>query len=642
MSLRNFNRKFTTTASVILAITLFLTINILSAELLGRMRLDLTENQLFTLSKQAVATLHTVHEPITLSLFVSRAELLKIPGISAYVSRVEDLLREFERISNGKISYRIVDPQPFSEAEDRAVGRGLQGIPLQNGSTLYFGLVATNSTDGVQVIPHFFLEREELLEYDLMRLIVQLDGRVRKKIGLLSSLPIQGIGGLTTGATAQQSPWTFFQQMNEIFDVEVLSPLIDSLPADIQMLFLLHPRNLSEQLLYEIDQFVLRGNSLLLVVDPYSETLSSMLQSTGQSELDTGSNLNQLTTHWGVRLNTDQIVGDLPIAARVLEGDGSSGRTIDYPVWMNVQPEQLNPKDVVTAKLGNLIFATAGVFLIDADKTTDITVLIRTSESAKLYEVNEFKHISSIHELLEDYTEGNQQWPMAVRIRGGASTAFPDGTPGVQQVVPGPESSATHINNGEIDVIAIADTDFLHDRFWVRMHQVLGRMMHFAEASNGEFINNAIDNLSGDNSLIGIRTRGRSARPFVLIQEIRRDAERQYLQHEKQLQDELHRVEEFLTNFTGSRSEAAGELIITDEQREEIKRIRENQLSIRQQLRQVQHNLVKDIQQLEKHLTLLNVLTIPLLLIVFGTFICTVGARRRDRRLALRISERLR
>ncbi len=628
-------------ATIVLVIALFLAVNVLSAQLLTRFRLDLTENRLYTLSEQVISTLESLDEPISLRLFISRSEVLNSPGLSTYASRVEDLLREFEQLSNGRITYSIVDPEAFSEAEDTAVGYGLQGIPLASGGAFYFGLVASNSTDGVQTIPHFFLEREELLEYDLVRLIVQLDGRLRKKIGLLSSLPIQGAGGLPAGARSPQNPWTFFLQLNEIFDVKLLSPSIDALPDDIEMLFLLHPRNLSDGLLYEIDQFVMKGNSLLLVVDPHSEALSSILASTQLSEHDAGSNLNQLTDHWGVVVKTGKIVGDLPIAARVLEGDGSSGRTIDYPVWMNVQPEQLNPLDVVTAKLGNLIFATAGILEINADLKTDITTLIRTSESAKLYDVSEFRQISSVRELSENYQEGRQRWPLAVRIGGRAVSAFAAGPPAEAGSLEASQAHATHIESGEINVIVIADSDFLQDRFWVRTHQIRGRTLQFAEASNGEFIHNAIDNLSGANSLIGVRTRGRSFRPFVRTQQIRRAAEQKYRQHEEKLHEELKRIEEFLANFQEHRSESTGKLIISDREREEVKRLRENQISIRAQLREVRHNLVKDIQQLEKRLLLLNVLAVPLLLAVAGTAVCTIGVKKRGRRLAVRIREQL-
>ncbi len=641
MKTQRIESKISLVGSVIVAVVLFFAINLTSGELLSRFRLDLTEKQLYTLAEPTVSMLQSLNESISLRLFVSRSELLDIPGIGFYSRRVEDLLAEFERLSKGKITFSIVEPQPFSEAEDLAVGHGIQGIPLQNGGKLYFGMIAQNSIDGVQVVPHFFLEREELLEYDLIRIIAMLDGRPRKKVGLISSLPIQGSGGFTVTSAQSQGPWTFFEQLNELFEVELLASSIESLPDDIEMLFVLHPRTLSDNLLYEIDQFVLQGNSLLLAVDPFSETLSSILGSTQLAELDTGSDLNRLTRQWGVTLRIGQIVGDLPIAARVLEGDGSSGGTVDYPVWVNIQPEQINPHDVVAAKLGNLIFATAGVLDIDTQSATEITPLIRTNRTAKLYGVDQFTGIASIRDLLQDYQEANQQWVMAARVRGQATSAFSEGRPGLDNNKDSASSESEHLTEGDINVILIADTDFLHDRFWVRKQQALGQTLLFAEASNGDFINNAVDNLTGDNRFIGMSTRGRSFRPFVLTHQIRQLAEQEYLEHEQELQQELQRIEAFLTDYAASQDDTQGQIIISDEQRAEVKRIRESQLSIRQQLREVQHNLVKDIQQLENRLTLMNILILPLLVAVAGALICTLGTRRRDRKLALSIQAKL-
>ena len=263
--------------------------------------------------------------------------------------------------------------------------------------------------------------------------------------------------------------------------------------------------------------------------------------------------------------------------------------------------------------------------------------MIRTSESAQLYDTTQFTNLSSVRELLEGYEEGKEKLPLAVRVQGKAGTAFPDGMPQLEASQQLATATSDRLLDGDIDVIMIADTDFLHDRFWVNRQHSLGQTLLFAEASNGEFINNAIDNLSGDNALIGVRTRGRSLRPFVATQGIRQAAEKKYLQHESELKGELARIETFLADFAATRSESAGKVIISDAQRNEIKQIRENQLSIRRQLREVQHKLVKDIQMLENRLILLNMLLVPVVLAIAGAFICTAGVRHRDRRLAARI-----
>ena len=636
--MRNFKVNWSNIGAVSTAILFFLVLNLMGSELLSRYRIDLTDNKLYTLSEGTVRILKNLREPVQLTYFVSKTELLELPGINAYADRVEDLLNEYKRLSDGRISLRTVEPQLYSEEEDLAVGHGLQGIPVGGGNFAYLGLIGTNSLDDTETISVFFPEREELLEYDLTKLVVQLADRERKTIGVISSLPIQGTGGFSPNPAGQSPPWTFFVQLNNFFDVQLLSSSDEELPDDLDILVLIHPQNLSDRLLYNIDQFVLDGNSLVVLVDPFSEILSAILGSLPQMpSLNTGSNLNSLMKNWGITLVEDKIVGDLPIAARVLEGDGSSGETIDYPVWMNIQPEQLSPDDVVTSQLGNIIMATAGTFETDAESSLVIEPLIKSSTAAKLYDYEEFSSITSIRKLLEGYLEGGEQLLMAARISGEAATAYPQGAPPSAKDIE-EKIEPSQILKGQVNAIVVADTDFLHDRFWIRNQQLLGQTITFADASNGELIFNAIDNLSGDNNLIGVRSRGSYFRPFQRMQEIRQAAEQQYRQHELQLLEELKRTDNLLVDYGANQNSEQGERILTDDQREEIKRALQNKLEIRRELREVQRNLGMDIQQLETNIILLNVLVVPLFVAIFGVLAVTFGARRRQRKLVLDIT----
>ena len=642
MAVSKLKTNYSLISTTVLAVLVFLVVNFASTQWLGNYRMDFTENRLYTLSERFVGALNDLSEPIDLTLYMTRSSLLELPELRSYAERVEDYLQEIKRHSAGRITLSVIDPKPFSEAEDIAVSHGIQGIPLRNGSKVYFGLLATNSVDGVQVIPHFFAEREELLEYDLIRLILALEGRPRKKVGVLSWLPIQGAPVGAGGATQAQDPWTFFTQMQSNFDVELLSTSTDVLPADIETLVLIHPRNVSDRLLDQIDQFVLRGNNLLLLVDPYSELLALYFSANPQlGQQSSGSNLNILTKKWGFTLNESKLVGDLPIAAQVVDAQASAGGTIDYPVWMNLQPKQFNQNDVVTAKLGNMTMATAGVIEIDSAATTQISALIWTSKTAMSYDLEEFSAIHNLSELVDDYQSENREYPLAVRISGMAQSSFSKEFSVNSDASEYASSSSKHLSEGAVDVIVVADTDFLHDRFWVREETVLGQRVAFAEASNGKFISNAVDNLSGDNKLIGVRTRGRTDRPFVVTHNLRQAAEQKYRRHVVYLRAELEKIEALLHDFSAIGTRSSGLQILTDEQIEQIKQARHNQLSIRRQLREVQHKLVKDIEQLKNHLTLLNLLVVPALIAFIGIVVCAIGSRHRERRLAKLVSSYL-
>ncbi len=639
--MRFVNFNFTGFGSVLVAILVFLVLNLIGQQILSKYRIDLTEHGLYTLSQGTEDILARLDEPIQLNFFVSRSELLQTPGLNTYIGRIEEFLNEYARLSGDRISVRIIEPEPFSEAEDLAVGHGLSRIPMQDGNSAYLGLVGTNSVDETRTISLFLPEREELLEYDLTRTIYQLAGTKKKVVGVISTLPIQGSGGgFGQGSVPQQPPWSFLIRLDGFFGLKLLLPSDEQLPDDLDMLMLIHPKGLSDRLLYEIDQFALGGKSVLVFVDPFSEILSSMLSNQVQLvPIDTGANLNRLTGNWGVTLHERKIVGDLPIAARVLEGDGSSGKTIDYPVWMNVQPEQLNSKDPITSQLGNLIFATAGVLELEEKSGLKIEPLVSTSLSAMLYDYEDFSSVTNIRQLLQNYQEGGEQWVMAARVSGTASTAFPDGPPESGDSNIDSDTDVSQIKEGTINAVVVTDTDLLHDRFWIQHQQVFNQTVAFATASNGELIHNAVDNLAGDNSLIGVRSRGSYFRPFHRIQKIRQAAEQQYLANETKLLDELESVESLLLNLQSGNQNEGVERVVTDAQREELKRMRASQIEIRKKLRDVQHRLGKDINQLEATITVLNVIAVPLVVALIALFMGGFGWKLRGRRLLLNVRE---
>ena len=636
---RSFN--WSAVGSVAVAILAFLALNLLGQQVLFKYRLDLTDHGLYTLSDGTREILENLNEPIVLKFFVSRSELLQTPGFNAYIGRIEELLFEYSRISNGQIEVRVIDPEPFSEAEDLAVGHGIGRIPTQDGAGAYLGLVGTNSVDDTRTISLFLPEREELLEYDLTRLVYQLDGRERKKVGVISTLPVHGSGGgFSQGSVPPQPPWAFLLRLDSFFDLSLLLPDDEQLPEELDVLVVIHPLRFSDRLQYEIEQFALSGKSVLILVDPFSEVLSSMLGDAPQASLvKTGSHMNTVTKQWGVSLVEDKIVGDLPISARVLEGDGSSGKTIDYPVWMNVQPNQLNPTDPVTAQLGNITMGTAGVLDVQEYSGLVIEPLIQTSTSAKLYDYDEFTSTTNIRQLVEGYQEGGEELVMAVRISGEAKTAFPGGVPETESDNEGQLEPKPQIMEGNINVVMVADTDFLLDRFWVQQEQVLNQTIAVETASNGDLIHNAVDNLLGDDNLIGVRSRGSYFRPFHRFHQIRQAADQEYLDHETQLLEELKRLENLLVDLQPDTQSQGQSRILTDRQREELKQIRERQIEIRERLREVQHNLVKDITQVENRITVINVTAVPLLVILVAIYIGLFGSKRRGRKLLLKVGQ---
>ncbi len=653
-----------TIGGIVLAVAAFLALNMFANQALTRFRLDLTEQRLFTLSEGTRNIIRAIDEPVTLRLYVSRSLASRLPSTSGYVARVRDLLQEYEYAADGKIILTVIDPEPFSEEEDRAVAYGLSGLPLLDGeSTFYFGLVGTNTLDDQEVIPRFTPDREEFLEYDLTKMIHTLAQAERPVIGLLSGLPLDGRTqqAMMTGRPPQ--PWLILERMEELFEVRHLSSLsLERVEEDVDVLMMVHPKGLSDTVRYAIDQFVLGGGHTLVFVDPNAEadlnpTVPGLPPLPGKSELE------DLLAAWGLELDTTRTVGDMQIGADVQAQMGDRVATIRYPMWMNVPSPLLNREDVVTAELGNLTFGTAGALVTVPDAGPTVSPLAMTTPSgAGLVETEKVGPMADIESLVREFRPDGTSYVLAARIGGKAASAFPEGPPlpdtdtdtdttgegtgegedpgagegaGAESGSEGSETPGEpipdHLDEGEIHVIVVGDTDFLQDQFWVQRQNIFGQSIPIPISANGSFVINALDNLTGSGDLIGIRSRGRFLRPFTVVNELRQDAELRFREKEKEL---LQRLEETEARLSELRTGEGDEIVLTEDQRNAIIEFTEERVRIRRELRDVRHSLRKDIETLEASLKFINIGLVPIVIGIGGLL---AGLHRmRRRRAALR------
>ena len=624
-------RRTYTIGGVVLAAAAFLALNVFANQALTRVRLDLTEHRLFTLSEGTRNVVEGLAEPVTLRLYVSRTLAAHLPSVSGYVARVRDLLEEYEHAAGGKLVLTVIDPEPFSEEEDRAVAYGLTGLPLLDGeSTLYFGLVGTNTLDDQEVIPRFSPEREEFLEYDLTKMIHTLGQAARPVVGLLSTLPLDGQSrqAMMTGRPPQ--PWLILERIEELFEVRHLAAAdLERVEEDVDVLMVVHPKELSDRARYAIDQFVLGGGRALVFVDPNAE--GDMVAGVpGLPPIPGKSEFEDLLAVWGLELDTSRTVGDLRIGADVQARVGEKVTTIRYPPWINVPAPLLGREDVVTAQLGNLTFGTAGALVPLPDAGVKVTPLAATTPGgAGLIDTNLVGPMADLEHLLRDFRPDGKQHLLAVRVGGTAKSAFPDGAP---PAAAPPAAATPHLGEGEVNLIVVGDTDLMQDQFWVRQQNVFGQRLSIPISANASFVINALDNLTGSGDLIGIRSRGRFLRPFTVVNRLRQEAELRYRDKEKELLDRLEETEARLTEL---RTGEGGEVILTQDQQNAILEFTSERLRIRRELRDVRHSLRQDIETLETALKFVNIGLVPIV-IAIGGLLAGVHRRRRRRRAVSR------
>ena len=632
------NKKLLTGTGVLLAVVLFFAINILGGVGLRNVRIDLTQNKLFTLSDGSRNLLRGIQEPVQLKFFYSKSLSSEAPQIALYGDRVRELIEQYASLSNGKVRLEVIDPEPFSDAEDRAVQAGLESAEV-GGRKFFFGLVGTNSIDTQETITFFQPDREQFLEYDLTKLVYALTTPKKPLVGVISSMPLEfGPGGMMAAMRGQSQPYAIMAQLRQFFDVKSLDGPQEKIPDEIGVLTLIHPKNLSQGTIYAIDQFVMRGGRVIAMVDPYSETSAAAPDMMGRPQMpgaDQSSVLPELFKSWGVTMDKDVFVADLALAQRV---QANPRTVVDYVAWLAVPAANMTKDDLVTGQLNTLNIASAGALKKAEGATTTFTPLVTSSDKAMLVPVEKIQGPPDPQGLLEAFKASGERYTIAARISGPMKTAFPDGPP---PAPPAEKKEGDKPDEKKAEpaaqmketakpgtVIVIADTDMIDERFWARQQNVFGQTVLVPIAGNADLLVNAIDNLMGSNDLISLRSRGRSQRPFDRIEDMRKAAGQEFTAREKALRNELTETEKKISELQ-SKNPAGGNALISAEEQQAIEGFRQQLVKTRQELRAVQRDLTKDISRLEAQVKFVNIGLIPILV---GLFAVAMTLARRNRR----------
>ena len=611
-------------STLVLMLLAFIVAVMASNVLLRGWRIDLTNNQLYTLSAGTRKVLQKIDEPINLYLFFSNQETQGLPALRAYATRVTETLQEFAANAKGKLVLHVVDPIPFSEDEDRAEQFGLQPAMVGD-KNVYFGLAGSNSVGTTDTIPFFDPEpsKEAFLEYDLARLVYNLANPKKTVVGLLSGAPIGGSFDPQTQQPTQ--PWTIVEQARELFELRMLPESTLKIDDDINVLWIVHPAMVDDATQYAIDQFVMRGGRALIFVDPMAEILAAGQEPTGLAA-PPSSSLDKLFKAWGVEFSTMDVVADNRYALGIRQGQ----KSVRHVGLLGLDMEAMSKNDVITSGLGSVNVGLGGYFKAADGATSKLTPLLQSSTEAETLPVARFQFLPDPGELLNGFKATGMQYTIAARLEGPLKSAFPDGPPkppeGRDAPVDDKLKTEHKASTDGANLVLVGDVDMLSDRLWVQVQNFLGQRLAQPFANNGDFVVNALDNLSGSADLIGLRSRATYSRSFTTVDKLRRDADAKFRETEKELQAQLSDTERKLGELQAGRNDKSSALM-NSAQQEEIQRFLGEQVKIRQQLRAVRHELDQDITNLGTTLKVLNILVMPVVLI--GLLLLVAAARRR-------------
>ena len=587
--------------SILLSIIIFFSINIITNNMLGYSRIDFTENKLYSLSEGTKKLLKNLDEPIHLRLFISSNLVKDVPQFSTYANRVETILKTYSNISNGKITIETIDPKPFSDEEDRAVGMGINPFnATEMSDSLYFGLAATNSTNGQKNISMFSPERETFLEYDLTSLISELTQIKKPIVSIIDNLGLSADGRV--GKPEQQ----ILKQMKEMFKVEMVNESANELDKDTKILMVIHPKFLSDETLYMIDQWVLKGGATLIFLDPYAETELSRQQ--GMPPMNPRSDLKKLLDTWGIKFDNKQAVLDSEFGFRIARKiNGRDVQVTNYP-WLNIRGEGLNKNDSTLSNLSTIVMTTAGS-LLDTNKNPILEPIIRSSKKSGVGDAQKAGNPEGDpRDLLSNIKSDNENYTLAGWIRANLNSSFINSED--------KKDNQLMKSKNKSKVLIVTDADMLMDRNWLTQRG--------AFANNGDFVLNIVEKMIGGNALSDLRGKSTSWRPFEKIIELEKIAEEKFLIEEQMLAKKLEGMEDKIRNLTQNNDKDTD--VLSPETIKAIDGFKTEMMATRSQLRNVKFDLRRDVDLLKKWIISINVAILP---IVFAAVSLIISLRRK-------------
>lgn len=585
--MRRLNVLFTLSA----LLALYLSLMYVVQRAMPPARLDLTENRLFTLSEGSVRILEKIKRPVQLHLYYSEKEARPYPQFRQYAERVIEKIDEYAAQSGQNITVKRIDPEPYSVPEDQAIANGIVAIPLEDGSgPLYFGLTA-RANGKTQTIGFIKPESEQYLEYELSKLIQSVQSNKKPKVALLSDLPVSG--GNPADVMQAKPAWVVYRQLSERYELIHLTPGDSAIPDDIDVLWVMHPGAWPAGTIEDIRAYVENGGHAVIMVDPYAESVPAITATSepvGDSYL--ASDLAGLFARWGIGYDPGQVVLDSKYAWLMQLNENQFPKR--NPALVSLPTEAMNQRDVVTADLDRIVFSSAGSLTLRENSPLDIEPLLQSSDSSKQIGVGQLRLASEDPErLLNKFVSSQEPFVLAARFSGSLQPAGKDNVP--------------------VNFIIIADTDMLSDRLWVLENNLFGQPVFSAQASNGDFFFNVIDQLSGTDDLISIRSRGMVSRPFVKVDQIRRTAEQEYRDSQAQLLANLEKVQNEI-----NRLQPAVKNTVAVKPDTRLQKLLAEKIRLRQQLRRIQGELNDDVDRLGQTIKLINIFTIPVLLLLLG------------------------
>jgi ABC-type uncharacterized transport system involved in gliding motility auxiliary subunit len=622
------------TAGVVVMAVILIALNFIAGTF--RERLDLTEEKAYTLSAGTRAILKHLDNPVTIRFYCTQSESAtpETVYLKGYARKVQDLLTEYRQVAGGKLKIEKFDPQPDSDAEDSARLDGLEPQALPGADRFYLGL-AVKCLDQVQSIPFLAPNRERLLEYDLTRAIARAENPEKPIIGLMSPLPVFGMPSnpmmQQTGQQGSQ-PWTIVTELRNDFTVKRVGMDVDKIDDDIKLLLVIAPKDISDKAQYAIDQFIMRGGKLVAFLDAQcladNRQQNQMMMNMGGG----GSSLDKLLKAWGIQFDTGKAVADLKYKMQLR---GRGGGPQEAPAWLGLTADGINRDDVATSQIDNIWLPLCGAFTGKPVAGLKETVLLSSSKDSQL--VDAMLANLSGESIMKEFKPSGVNYALAIRLTGKFKTAFPDGPPQDKKDEKAEDEkkdesqkdeNSLKETKGDNTVVLFGDADMLYDPFTMRRIESPFGTLQMAMNANLNLTQNIIEQMTGDNNLIAVRSRATLNRPFTRVKEMEAAANLRYQSEIKRLEDSAAEAQRKINELQAQKKDKDQRFILSPEQRTELENLRKTEAETNKRLRQVKKDLRKEIVSMQTRIKWINILAVPLAVTVTGIVIAIVNRRK--------------
>ena len=597
--------------SVLSTLLLFLSFNFIINKINFNIGIDFTSTKTFTLSKGTKNVLANIQEPLQIEFIYSRELSKNIPIIQNYANQIEGLLSRYVDLAKGKINLEILDPEPYSDQEDYVERFGVQGFPVdQEGSNIYFGLIATNTTDDIEIISFFDPSKAGSLEKQLTDIVYKLNRIEKPTIGILTQVETQS----PNPNIPLQGEYIIFEQLENYYEIQYLSPTAEKI-EDIDLLLVYHPSEISMSTEYAIEQFILQGGKTLLFIDPYFEKDDYSEKSSNLANVLKTLNLNYI----------DQVILDGAQATRLQTqqniSDNTSLQTLLKLNWPEVRSDFINQQEEISNGLSLVrLISPGGLMQQEKESPTTYTSILSSSELTMDLTIQE---VQDPINLINNFNPSGIVYDFAVKVGGNAVSNFENFE----------NKYANHLSQSSenLNVIVFSDADFIRSPYWARVQRFLNSTVIEESSDNGTLVSNIMDVLTGFDDFVDLRNKETPFRPFTVVQKLQAEAEKQYLGQEQELQQKLELALQEIKNLSGGRDNENVQL--SDSQMEELALFQLEVEKTRKELREVRRNLNKEIDALANNINVINTFLIPFLLIILMFFLpYQLGIRKRKSR----------